>query len=97
VLRDRGRVAFQAHVGARNAHAVQVGGVFTPPELRGRGYATRGLVEISRRLLRAHPAVSLYTDEANRMARRIYERLGFSVRYHNRSWLLEGGEGGRYL
>jgi RimJ/RimL family protein N-acetyltransferase len=97
VLRDRGQIAFQVHVGAENAHAVQLGGVFTPCELRGRGYATRGVVEISQRLLRDRPAVSLFCDAANATARHIYERVGFRVLFYNRSWLLEEASRGEHL
>jgi predicted GNAT family acetyltransferase len=97
VLRERGRIAFQVHVGAENAHAVQIGGVFTPPELRERGYATRGVAEISRRLLENRPAVILFCDEANATARRVYERVGFRVLFYNRSWLLDSVPLGEHL
>ena len=40
-------------------------------------------------LLKRRPAVSLICDEANAPARRVYERVGFRVQYHNRSWLLD--------
>ena len=88
MLRVGGRVVFQVHVGAENADAVQIGGVFTPEALRGKGHATRGLTELSRRLLERRPNVALFCDEDNAPARRVYERLGFSVAFHQRSWLL---------
>jgi GNAT superfamily N-acetyltransferase len=96
VLRDGGRIAFQVHVGAESPDAVQIGGVFTAPELRRKGYATRGLVEISERLLRRKSAVTLFCDEANAPARRIYERVGYAVRLHQRSFLLESPAATRY-
>jgi predicted GNAT family acetyltransferase len=88
VLRVDGRVAFQVHVGPENDRVVQIGGVFTPADLRGRGLATRGVAALAERLLRRLPAVSLFCDEANRGARRVYERVGFRERFHYRSWLL---------
>ena len=58
--------------------AVQIGGVYTPPELRGRGYA-RSVVAGS--LLMARDAgeskAFLFTSETNTAAQRAYEALGF--------------------
>ncbi len=88
VLRVDGRIGFQVHVGPENAEVVQIGGVFTPPELRNRGVATRGVGAIAARLLRRKPAVSLFCSESNAAARRVYERVGFEVAFHYRSWLL---------
>jgi RimJ/RimL family protein N-acetyltransferase len=88
-LRDRGRIAFQVHVGPENAHAVQVGGVMTPPDLRGRGYASRGLTAIADQLLRHRPAVTLFCDEGNVAACGLYQKVGFQRLFYYRSWLLE--------
>ncbi len=90
VLRSGGRVVFQVHVGAHNDAAVQLGGVFTHPEFRRKGIATEGMRAVCRELLRRHPAVSLFCDEANDRARALYERLGFRTVFHYRSWLLTG-------
>lgn len=89
VLRERGRIVFQAHVGAESSHVVQIGGVFTPPDLRNRGYATRGVRALVSILLARRPAVSLFCDEKNAPARRVYENLGFRALMHYRSWLLD--------
>lgn len=88
VLRDDSRIAFQVHVGPENDDVVQIGGVFTPADLRGRGFATRGVAAAAERLLGRLPAVSLFCDEANATARGVYERVGFRTRFHYRSWLL---------
>lgn len=95
VKRERGRIAFQVHVGAQNDCAVQIGGVFTPPDLRGRGRATAAVRAIAERLLRRHPAVSLFCDEKNEVARRVYERAGFRPLFHFRSWMLRARARGR--
>lgn len=88
VLREGGRIAFQVHVGPENDHTVQIGGVLTPPELRGRGIATRGVAAISALLLERLPTVSLFCAEHNAPARRVYEKLGFEVALQYRSYLL---------
>jgi len=89
VLREGGRIVFQVHVGAENREAVQIGGVFTPPDLRGQGIATRGVAAVVLRLLSRRPAVMLFCGEDNGAARRVYEKVGFGVISNFRSWLLE--------
>jgi predicted GNAT family acetyltransferase len=42
-------------------------------------------------MLARHPAVTLFCAEDNRAARAVYERVGFEVIFHNRSFLLEPG------
>jgi predicted GNAT family acetyltransferase len=88
-VRERGRIAFQAHVGAASAETVQIGGVFVPSELRLRGHATRGVRALTERLLERHPTVTLYCDETNVAARRVYDRVGFQPVFCNRSYLLD--------
>lgn len=89
VLRERGEVVFQVHVGAENRDTVQLGGVYTPVDRRGRGRATRGMLAVALRLFAKRPAVTLFCDESNGTARRVYERVGFRVLGWYRSWLLE--------
>jgi predicted GNAT family acetyltransferase len=89
VARDAGRIVFQVHVGAENAHVVQLGGVMAPPEARNQGWATRGMAAIVDRLLEWRPAVGLFCYEHNTAARRVYERVGFRVLFYYRSWLLD--------
>lgn len=89
VARERGRIVFQVHVGAASAQTVQLGGVFVPQDVRARGWATAGVRGMCARLLRRYSMVTLYCDEANEAARRVYERVGFRIAFHNRSYLLE--------
>ena len=58
----------------------QVGGVYTPPALRGRGYA-RAAVAASLKLAREQGAVRsvLFTAETNLAAQRAYTALGYQV------------------
>ncbi len=88
VARQRGRIVFQVHVGASSEGAIQLGGVFVPRDLRGRGHAIAGVRGICARLLERHEIVTLYCDEANERARRAYERVGFRACFRNRSYLL---------
>jgi predicted GNAT family acetyltransferase len=80
VLLDAGRPVSYSAFNARLPEVVQIGGVWTPPELRGRGYA-RSVVAGS--LLQARKEgverAVLFTAEENRSARAAYEALGFRV------------------
>lgn len=53
--------------------------VYTPPELRGRGYASAMVSELARELFVAGKrAIFLTTDVANPTSNSIYQRIGFS-------------------
>jgi len=56
----------------------RVGAVYTPPELRGRGYAGGVTAAVSQAALDAGAAeVVLFTDLANPTSNALYERLGY--------------------
>ncbi len=69
---------FQCNIGARTPVTAQIQGVWTPPELRGRGYATRALATAARRLLASNPTLSLYVNDFNAEAIALYDRVGFT-------------------
>jgi len=55
-----------------------VGGVYTPPELRHRGYATSCVAELSRNILQSGKEFCmLYTDLANPTSNSIYKKIGY--------------------
>jgi RimJ/RimL family protein N-acetyltransferase len=57
---------------------VRIGPVYTPPGLRGRGYASAATAAASQRLLEAGAEeVVLYTDLANPVSNSIYQRIGY--------------------
>ena len=60
------------------AGMVRVGPVYTPPELRGRGYAGAATAAVSQAALAAGLRdVVLYTDLANPTSNALYQRLGY--------------------
>jgi predicted GNAT family acetyltransferase len=71
-----GRVEFKAEIGALSATTAQVQGVWVRPELRGHGVGTAGMAAMIRHGLRLAPTVSLYVNDFNSTARRMYTRLG---------------------
>ncbi len=75
--RIAGRLAFMCNVGSATAQTAQVQGVWTPPEMRGAGHATRALGAICDHLLDEHPTLCLYVNDFNTPAIALYERVGF--------------------
>ncbi|TAM56612.1 GNAT family N-acetyltransferase [bacterium] len=79
VWTDEGQLRFKVSIGAVTARTTQLQGVFTPPEYRGRGYASAGLHAVCQTLFEeGHPTLSLCVNDFNHTARRLYERLGFT-------------------
>jgi hypothetical protein len=71
-----GAVTFKADLGAVSAHTCQVHGVWVRPDLRGRGIGAPALAAVVQHALTLAPTVSLYVNDFNTAARRVYERLG---------------------
>jgi GNAT superfamily N-acetyltransferase len=60
------------------ARMVRIGPVYTPPRLRGHGYASAATAEASRAALAAGAEeVLLYTDLANPVSNSIYQHIGY--------------------
>jgi hypothetical protein len=80
---DEGVPVSLAGWGGPTPNGIRVGPVYTPPELRGRGYATAVTAELSQRLLDGRLFEGgrrfcfLYTDLANPTSNAIYERIGY--------------------
>ena len=62
----------------RTPNGIRIGPVYTPPELRGRGYASALVAKLSSSLLAGGRRFCfLHTDLANPASNKIYERLGY--------------------
>jgi predicted GNAT family acetyltransferase len=73
-----GEVVSVAGLTRQVAGMVRVGPVYTPPMLRGRGFASAVTAEVSRAALAAGAEeVLLYTDLANPVSNSIYRRIGY--------------------
>jgi hypothetical protein len=73
-----GTPAALAGVTRRVAGMVRVGPVYTPPELRGHGYASTVTAEVSRAALAdGADEVLLYADLANPVSNSVYQRIGY--------------------
>lgn len=73
-----GEVVSMAGVSRQIVGATRVAPVYTPPELRGRGYAAAVTAAVTQGALAAGAEeVLLFTDLANPTSNRLYERLGY--------------------
>ena len=73
------RVIFKAELAIVTARTTQVQGVWVDPEYRGRGLAAAAMAAVTRDALRrVAPTVSLYVNDYNTPARRVYARCGFT-------------------
>jgi predicted GNAT family acetyltransferase len=66
-----------AHTGP-TPNGVRVGAVYTPPELRGRGYASACTAAVTQRLLAdGRRFCFLFTDLSNPTSNSIYQKIGY--------------------
>lgn len=62
----------------RTPNGARIGYVYTPPTVRGRGYASACVATLSQRLLDAGlQFCALYTDLSNPTSNHIYQRIGY--------------------
>ena len=66
-----------AGIGAALAGMARVGPVYTPPERRGRGYASALVARLSATAVEAGHRCMLYTDLSNPVSNSIYRAIGY--------------------
>jgi len=69
-------ILFKAEASAWTPQAVQLQQVWVAPSARNRGYGTRGMRDLCRRLLVQTPTVCLFVRSDNAPAIRVYEAIG---------------------
>lgn len=75
---ENGEPLAMAGWAGRTARGVRVNFVYTPPEHRGRGYATACVARLTQRLLGEGRAFCcLYTDLSNPTSNSIYRKIGY--------------------
>jgi uncharacterized protein len=72
-----GQLCFFCNVGPWSERTAQLQGIWTPPDLRGRGSAASAFGAICDRLLHTVPTLSLYVNDFNETAIALYQRTGF--------------------
>ena len=74
---DDGRPVSMAYASPANGGITRISGVWTPPELRGHGYASGVVAALSRQRQDLGERSMLYTDLANPTSNAIYEAMGY--------------------
>jgi uncharacterized protein len=78
IWEDGGETVSMAGFGGRTPNGIRIGPVYTPPELRGRGYASALTAGLTQRLLdEGRRFCFLFTDLANPTSNSIYQRIGY--------------------
>ncbi|WP_260439754.1 GNAT family N-acetyltransferase [Humibacillus xanthopallidus] len=72
-----GRPVSMAYASPANGGVTRISGVWTPPELRGHGYASGVVAALSSERREAGERCILYTDLANPTSNAIYEAIGY--------------------
>lgn len=76
---DAGEVVALAGVGGLTPRGIRIGPAYTPPHLRGRGYASNLVAAISQLQLDAGRSFCfLFTDLANPTSNHIYQTIGYA-------------------
>ena len=64
--------------GGATPNGIRIGGVYTPPKYRGKGYATSCVAAVSQHLLNTgYKYCFLFTDMANPTSNHIYQKIGY--------------------
>jgi GNAT superfamily N-acetyltransferase len=84
---DEGRISIWEDASGRPVSVVgasqpaygvsRVGPVYTPPDQRGRGFASAAVAAVSRKILAEGARACLFTDQANPTSNKIYQQLGY--------------------
>jgi hypothetical protein len=75
---DGGAPVSMVGAGSPTRNGVRIGAVYTPPDRRGRGYASALVAHVSAALLAAgRRFCTLYTDLDNPTSNRLYRRIGY--------------------
>jgi len=79
---DAGEVVALGGAGGETPRGIRIGPVYTPPDRRGRGYASNLVAEVSQRHLDAGRSFCfLFTNLANPTSNHIYQSIGYVYKF----------------
>ena len=91
---DNGHPVSMAGVGSRTPHGVRIGPVYTPADLRNRGYASNLVAQACEaELAKGLRHCFLFTDLANPTSNHIYQEIGFEAVTDVDRWSFEVAPG----
>ncbi len=75
---DHRRLLFKADISTQCSRGAQISGVYTAPQFRNQGVATRAMTDLCATLFNEGlPRLTLYVNQTNEAAIRVYDKLGF--------------------
>jgi len=77
VLKHHGEIVSMAGKSRPFLDSVTVGYVYTPPQYRYKGYATKCVELLTEHLLKTYRYCTLYTDLSNPTSNSIYQKIGY--------------------
>lgn len=78
IWEDSGEVVSVANITGKTPNTMRINAVYTPPERRGRGYASACVAMASQRVLDSgHRYATLFTDLSNPTSNHIYQSIGY--------------------
>ena len=80
VWKDKGQTVATAHISRPTRNGISISAVYTPPPLRGRGYASNLMAQLTQEMLnQGRRFCVLFTDASNPTSNKIYESVGYRV------------------
>lgn len=87
------RLLFKADLSAYSSFGTQISGVYTAPQFRSQGLATRALFDICDELFESGlPRVTLYVNAENEAAHRVYQKVGFEFHAEYQTIFVESSD-----
>ena len=89
-----GRAVSLVNYGRPLVTGISIAPVYTPPDERGKGYASNAVAGLSQKLLdQGYAFVSLFTDLANPTSNKIYQQVGYRPVCDYADYVFEGESG----
>lgn len=89
VWEDDGEVVHMTGGGPPSLDVARIAPVFTPKQHRGRGYAAATVAGVSQHFRDAGVRVCLFTDQANPVSNKVYQRIGYRPVVDTVEYLIE--------
>ena len=70
-------IVSMAAIARPTRNGITVNYVYSPPEYRGKGYASSCVASMSERMLKHYDFCSLFTDMKNPTSNKIYQKMGY--------------------
>jgi predicted GNAT family acetyltransferase len=80
VWTENGKLLFKADIIAETPEVVYLEGIYVDPSERGKGYGSRGLSQLSRKLLRRTRSVCLTLNASKEKTKHFYGKAGYRLR-----------------